>query len=179
MEASPSPVYGARLLSGFGLIPIASSNLAASANTKGPSTSVVGPFVSPGGIGLPRSRVLTVDMATKFDSSENVHAFLDEVPAWPRPARACRSRRPGALSQDGHRVRGPNHQGTRRHGCLPTRLLSGAVDPGVDAPPCQRPRAGPQHGMTWRVAAQVRALPDCRGWLGSLRLLASSGRGGP
>ena len=34
MEASPSPVYGARLLSGFGLIPIASSNLAASANVK-------------------------------------------------------------------------------------------------------------------------------------------------
>jgi hypothetical protein len=32
MEASPSPVYGARLLSGFGLIPIASSNLAASAD---------------------------------------------------------------------------------------------------------------------------------------------------
>ena len=43
MEASPSPVYGARLLSGFGLIPIASSNLAASANLEGPSTPVAGP----------------------------------------------------------------------------------------------------------------------------------------
>ena len=36
MEASPSPVYGARLLSGFGLIPIASSNLAASATVRVP-----------------------------------------------------------------------------------------------------------------------------------------------
>jgi hypothetical protein len=42
MEASPSPVYGARLLSGFGLIPIASSNLAASANVKAPQPWVVG-----------------------------------------------------------------------------------------------------------------------------------------
>lgn len=39
MEASPSPVYGARLLSGFGLIPIASSNLAASANESPPAVS--------------------------------------------------------------------------------------------------------------------------------------------
>jgi hypothetical protein len=44
MEASPSPVYGARLLSGFGLIPIASSNLAASANMDGPSTLGCGAF---------------------------------------------------------------------------------------------------------------------------------------
>jgi hypothetical protein len=139
----------------------------------------VGPFVSPGGIGLPRSRVPTVDMATKADSSENVHAFLDEVPAWPRPARACRSRRPGALSQDGHRVRGPNHQGTRRHGCLPNALLPGAVDPGLDAPPCQRLRAG---SATWHDMAccgpssRATRLPSR---LGSLRLLASSGRDGP
>ena len=44
MEASPSPVYGARLLSGFGLIPIASSNLAASARGEGPSTLGWGAF---------------------------------------------------------------------------------------------------------------------------------------
>src|SRR5665648_651754 len=43
MEASPSPVYGARLLSGFGLIPIASSNLAASANTRAPQPWLGGP----------------------------------------------------------------------------------------------------------------------------------------
>src|ERR1035437_5796223 len=51
MEASPSPVYGARLLSGFGLIPIASSNLAASANVKAPQPRVAGPFMSPDSLG--------------------------------------------------------------------------------------------------------------------------------
>ncbi len=47
MEASPSPVYGARLLSGFGLIPIASSNLAASATyMKGSQPTGWEPFIA-------------------------------------------------------------------------------------------------------------------------------------
>ena len=68
MEASPSPVYGARLLSGFGLIPIASSNLAASANVKAPQPRVAGPFMSP--VSLGRS----VEQWW-----ERVQALLDEV----------------------------------------------------------------------------------------------------
>ena len=68
MEASPSPVYGARLLSGFGLIPIASSNLAASANVKAPQPRVAGPFMSPDSLGR-----------SVEQWRERVQAFLDEV----------------------------------------------------------------------------------------------------
>ena len=68
MEASPSPVYGARLLSGFGLIPIASSNLAASANVKALQPRVAGPFMSPDSLGR-----------SVEQWRERVQAFLDEV----------------------------------------------------------------------------------------------------
>ena len=49
-EASPSPVYGARLLSGLRLIPLAGSNPAASATLRGPRRA------RGGGRGTPRSR---------------------------------------------------------------------------------------------------------------------------
>src|ERR1035437_5159872 len=68
MEASPSAVYGARLLSGFGLIPIASSNLAASANVKAPQPRVAGPFMSPDSLGR-----------SVEQWRERVQAFLNEV----------------------------------------------------------------------------------------------------
>ncbi len=88
MEASPSPVYGARLLSGFGLIPIASSNLAASAKVKGPHLRLGALHASGASAGLTcircvgRSTLSFMDFGyspTVEQWRERVQAFLDEV----------------------------------------------------------------------------------------------------